>query len=192
MAGYAEYLKALLEPLKVYDLSDGTINESELWALGAGLDGVAGALEFAEREGLTATAEDAGLSRREALFARKPVAVTVEARRTAINALMAIDGDSLTPDAINRAISGCGIRAKALEMGEGHIRVIFPQVAGEPPEFEQIRDIILDIIPCHLEVEFYFRYLTWAECEAAGMTWASIEAAEHTWESFELAVPDEE
>jgi len=192
MAGYAEFLKALLEPLKVYDLSGGTINESELWALGMGLDGVAGALGFAEREGLTATAEDVGLSRREALFARKPVAVTAAARRAAINALMSIDGDSLTPEAVNRAISGCGIKAKAIEMGDGHIRVIFPQVAGEPPEFEQIRDIILDIIPCHLETEFYFRYLTWAECEAAKMTWASVEAAGHTWESFELAIPDEE
>lgn len=192
MAGYVEYLKALLDPLKVYDLSDGTINESELWALGAGLDGVSDALEYAEREALTATAEDEGLSRREALFARKPVAVTVAARRAAINALMSIDGDSLTPEAINRAIVGCGIKAEALEMGDGHIRIIFPGVAGEPAEFEQVRDIILDIIPCHLETEFYFRYLTWAECEAAEMTWASIEAAEHTWESFQLAVPDEE
>jgi len=192
MAGYGSFLKTLLEPLKVYDLSDGTINESELWALGMGLDGVARALETAEREALTATAEDQGLSRREALFARKPVAVTVEARRAAINALMSIDGDSLTPEAINRAISGCGIRAEALEMGDGHIRIIFPGVAGKPAEFEQIRDIILDIIPCHLETEFYFRYLTWAECEAAKMTWASVEAAGHTWESFELAVPEEE
>lgn len=51
-------------------------------------------------------------------------------------------------------------------MGGGQLRVIFPEVAGEPEDFDQIRKIILDILPCHLEVEFYFRYLTWAECEA--------------------------
>ena len=76
-------------------------------------------------------------------------------------------------------------------MGDGHLRVTFPQTAGIPAEFDQIQPIILDILPCHLEVEFYFRYLTWAECEAAGMTWASVEAAGHTWASFELAVPPE-
>ena len=109
----------------------------------------------------------------------------------AIAALLQIDGDSLTPQAIDRTIRGCGIRAKALEIDTGHLRVIFPEVAGVPDEFDQIQKIILDILPCHLEVEFYFRYLTWEECEQAQMTWASVEAANHTWESFELAVPPE-
>lgn len=61
-----------------------------------------------------------------------------------------------------------------------------------PAEFDQIRKIILDILPCHLEVEFYFRYLTWAGCEAAEYTWDEVETAQHTWESFQLAVPPEE
>ena len=74
------------------------------------------------------------------------------------------------------------------DLETGYVRVIFPNVAGVPPEFEQIQGIILDILPCHLEVEFYFRYQTWEECEAFGWTWAQVEAAEHTWYSFELAV----
>ena len=101
------------------------------------------------------------------------------------------DGDSLTPAAINRTLGGCGIRARAVEMGGGKLRVIFPEVAGVPAEFDQIQRIILDILPCHLEAEFYFRYLTWRECERAGYTWEIIEAAEHTWKSFQLAVPPE-
>ena len=56
----------------------------------------------------------------------------------------------------------------------------------------QVESIILDIIPCHLLVEFYFRYLTWLECEAQKFTWQSVEDAHHTWESFEKAVPKEE
>jgi len=189
---YETYLKALLAPLAVYDLTDGTANECGLYALGAGLDAVSGQIETAEREALTVTAEDEGLTRREALFARKPAAPTTALRRKALAALFQIDGDSLTLDAINRTISGCGIRARALEMPEaGHIRVIFPDVAGEPDGFAQIQKIVLDIIPCHLETEFYFRYLTWAECERQAFTWAAIEAAEHTWASFQLAVPSE-
>lgn len=191
MSVYEQYLQALLAPLGVYDLSEGSISGSAVYAAGTGLDQVNEQLEITERESLTATAEGEGLDRREALFARKPAAVTPEERRLAIAALLQIDGDSLTPEAIDRTIRGCGIRAKALEIDTGHLRVIFPEVAGIPEEFDQIQKIILDILPCHLEVEFYFRYLTWAECEQAEMTWASVEAAGHTWESFELAVPPE-
>lgn len=188
---YEEYLRNLLEPLGVYDLRTGTVNLAELHALGQGLDAVSGQLEYTEREALAATAEDQGLSRRESLFRRRPAAFTPAERRAAIAALLQIDGDSLTPGAINRTMGGCGVKARALEMGDGKLRVIFPEVAGVPPEFEQIRAIILEILPCHLEVEFYFRYLTWAECEQAEYTWADVEAAEHTWESFQLAVPPE-
>ena len=177
---YESYLTNLLRPLGVYDLRAGSVNGAEL-----------SALETAEREALTATAEDQGLTRREALFARRPAASTPEERRAAIAALLQIDGDSLTPAAINHTLGGCGIRARALEMGGGKLRVMFPEVAGVPEGFAQMEKIILDILPCHLEVEFYFRYLTWAECEAAGYTWALVEAAGHTWESFQLAVPPE-
>ena len=61
---------------------------------------------------------------------------------------------------------------------------------GVPEEFREIENIVLDILPCHLEVEFYFRYLTWQECESLSMTWMGVEADLHTWESFELAVPE--
>lgn len=186
---YETYLRALLEPLGVYDLTEGTINRAELAAMGRGMDAVSGRLEVVEREAVTATAEDEGLRRREALFLRRPAAVTPEERRGAIQALLRIDGDSLTPGAINLTLQGCGIKAWALEMGEGHLRVVFPEVAGIPAEFEQIRSIILEILPCHLEVEFYFRYLTWEECERAAYTWLAVEAVEYTWESFQLAVP---
>ena len=189
---YESYLRALLEPLGVYDLREGTINRAELAALGQGMDAVSQRLELVEREALTATAEAQGLARREALFWRRPAAVTPEERRGAIAALLQIAGDSLTPSASDLTLRGCGVKARALERGEGRLRVVFPEVAGVPAEFAQIQRIILEILPCHLEVEFYFRYLTWEECERAGYTWADVEAEAHTWESFQLAVPDME
>ena len=189
---YEEYLRALLAPLGVYDLGEGTINGAELHALGEGLDGISRKLENVERESLTATAEGEGLTRRETLFARRNAAVTAEARRAAIAALLQIDGDSLTPADINRTMHGCGLKARAVEMGNGKLRIIFPEVVGVPEEFEQIRSIILDILPCHLETEFFFRYLTWEECHRVGFTWQMVEDAGHTWESFQVAIPPEE
>ncbi|WP_417044018.1 hypothetical protein [Dysosmobacter sp.] len=189
---YAQYLIRLLAPLGIYDLREQSASGAAVYALGSELDAASGTLDYAEREGNTATAQGEGLDRRESLFARRPAAVTAEDRRAAIAALLQIDGDSLTPSAIDATLRGCGIKARAIEMGGQNVRVIFPEVAGVPPEFEQIQKIILDILPCHLGVEFYFRYLTWAECERAGYTWAEVEAAEHTWETFQLAVPPEE
>lgn len=188
MGAYGNYLRNLLAPLGVYDLSAASLSGSELDAMGTGLDGASDELGWVERESILATAEDEGLTRWERLFARRPANYGTALRRAAIAALLRISGDSFTLQDINSAISGCGIKAEALEMGEGHIRVIFPDVAGVPEGFEQMEGIILDIIPCHLATEFYFRYLTWAECEAAGYTWAMVHAAGHTWHTFELAV----
>ena len=189
---YELYLRRLLEPLGVYDMEAGTINGAELHALGLGFDRIDSLLEFAEQESLTATAEDIGLRRREELFARRPAAVKPAERRAAIAALLQIDGDSLTPAAINSTLRGCGIRAKAIEMDKGHLRVVFPDVGGVPEEFDRVSGIILDILPCHLEVEFYFFYLTWEACEERGYTWAAVEAEGFSWDEFQLGMKNEE
>lgn len=183
---YAEYLKQLLSPLGVYDLNAGTFNEAELYALGAQLDRVANQLEHAEREALLATAEQEGLARREALLPGGSAAQTVLDRRSAIRALLQIDGDSLTPEAIDRAILGCGLPARAIEVDTGHLQVVFPGISGPPEGFKMIEKLILEILPCHLEVEFYFRYVTWAELEAQDVTWEWTEDNVHTWVSFEM------
>lgn len=187
--GYGEYLRNLLRPLAVYDLSPGSLSGSELDALGAGLDALSDRMDYVEQESALATAEGEGLQRREALFARTPVHYSTDLRRQAIAALLRIGGDCFTLSDINNSISGCGIKAQAQEKDQfGYIRIVFPDVVGIPDGFEQIRDIILDIVPCHLDVEFYFRYLTWAECEAFQYTWAVIHQRQYTWHGFELAV----
>ncbi len=186
---YGEHLRNLLRPLGIYDLAPGSLSGSELDALGCGLDSLSERMDYVERESALATAEGEGLRRRETLFARTPVHYSTALRRQAISALLRIGGDCFTLSDINNTISGCGIKALALEKERfGYIRVIFPDVAGIPEGFEQIRGIILDIIPCHLDVEFYFRYLTWQECEAFQYTWTIIHEREYTWYGFELAV----
>ena len=179
---YYDYLCALLEPMRIYRTERGSISGSELYAAGEALDGALARMDYAERE---------GLARREKLFSRCPVHVSTALRREAIAALARISADSFTLDAINSTLGGCGIRAIAEETEKkGTVKVWFPNTVGVPEEFPQVERIILDIIPCHLLVEFYFRYLTWRECEAQKLTWAEVEAANHTWESFEKAVAD--
>ena len=188
---YEEYLRALLSPLGVYRLDRDSLSGAELHALGTELDAISSRLDMVERECLTATAEDEGLRRREALFLRRPASTTLKERRAAIEALFQIDGDSLTPEAINRTISGCGIRARAVETGPNRVLVEFPDTAGAPQDFDQIEKIIMDILPCHLDVEFHLRYLTWEICHRMAYTWAFVEEQHYNWRNFQLAVPPE-
>ena len=108
MAAYGNYLRALLAPLGVYDLSAESLSGSELDAMGAGLDDVSDQLAWTERESILSTAEDEGLPLREDLFARRPANYGTALRRAAIAALLRISGDSFTLQDINSAISGCG------------------------------------------------------------------------------------
>ncbi len=187
--GYGTFLRNLLGPLGVYDLSRESLSGSELDALGLGLDEISEKLDYVERESALTTAQGEGLDRLEALFAKAPVNYSLPLRRQAIAALLRIGEGDFTLSAINDTITGCGINAVAQEKDRfGYLRVIFPDVVGIPDGFEQIREIILDIIPCHLEVEFYFRYLTWAECHALGYTWDTVHQRRWTWTAFQMAV----
>ena len=91
---YYDYLCRLLEPMRVYRTERGTLSGGELYAAGAVLDEVDGAMEYAEQEGVLQTAEGEGLARREKLFSRCPVSVSTALRREAIAALARINADS--------------------------------------------------------------------------------------------------
>ena len=186
---YAQYLKELLTPLRVYDLGD-TANSGELEAEGAALDQMGETLEEVQREMLVSTATGRGLETIESLLARRPVAPTLEARRAALAALLRIGGDSFTLTAINDNLKGCGINAVAIETGTpGRVQVRFPDVPGIPDGFEEMREIIESILPAHLGIEYVYWYVTWAMMEKQFKTWGDIEdISPITWEDLEKKV----
>lgn len=189
---YGAYLRELLRPLRIYGL-EGTANGGELEAQGKALDGVEAAMEEVQREMLICTAEGRGLEAVEALLARKPVAASLERRRAALAALLRIGGDSFTLAAINDTISGCGVNARVEETDQaGTVEVSFPQVPGIPPNFEEIRVIIEDIIPAHLIIRYHYWYLTWQQLEQKFSCWQDIEDLNLTWYGLETYVDPED
>lgn len=184
---YAQYLRELLLPLGVYDL-DAPFNGGELDAAGLALDGAEAGLEEVVRESSLVTAESWGLEQVARLFARRPVADSPRALAQALAALMRIGGDSFTLSAINDTIAGCGVPAVVTESGVGKVRVTFPGVAGIPPSFEERKRIIEEILPAHVEIEYWFWYLTWAELESKFSCWQEIEDRNLTWEGLETCV----
>jgi len=184
-AKVVDYLVELLRPLGVYDLRAGTINRGELAAYGAALDGAVGELEHTAREMHLATAEDLGLERVEALLPYRPVCSTAEQRREALAALLRISGDSFTLEAVNDTLKGCGLNARAEETGRpNYVKVYFPDVAGIPEGFDQLRAIIEEILPSQLDITYMFWYNTWAmvarrhptfgDAAAAGLSWYGL------------------
>ena len=157
---YAEALKGLLRPLGVYQLERG-FGAGELVGAGTALDGCGAALDRVEREMLLTTAQDTGLEAVEELLVRRPVTTSLERRRAALAALLRIGGE-----------------------------VRFPDVPGIPDGFEELRQIIEDILPCHLEIEYVFWYVTWERLERLFNTWGDIEAGDYTWETLETLVRD--
>ncbi|MBS6366121.1 MAG: DUF2313 domain-containing protein [Clostridiales bacterium] len=178
--GYATYLRELLKPLGVYELSASSFSGGELEALGAGLDENWQTAQLQQRESVVMTAEDTGLEAYESLFRNRPAATGVEARRAAIAALLQIGDDSFTLAALTRCLAGCGAAVAVTETGTpGTVTVSFPDLLGQPPQWETVQTIIEDILPCHLQINYQFRYRTWGDLLQMGLTWA--QAAELSW-----------
>ena len=184
---HARYLRELLRPLGVYDLS-APFNGGELDAQGEALDRIMVWLEEIQRETSLTTAESWGLENIAGLFTRRPVASEPRKLAAALAALLRIGGDSFTLAAINDTISGCGVPAVVKETGTGRVSVSFPGVAGEPANFEELKKIIEDILPTHLGIEYDFWYLTWSELEAHFQSWKEIEDLDLSWKGLETCV----
>lgn len=184
----AQRMWGLLAPLGPYR-RQGVYTAGELAGEGEALDGVAAALEELEQEAMLDTAESYGLEELEELLVHRPVAETAKDRRSALSALLRIGGDSFTLAAINDNLRGCGLNVKVRETGEpGAVEVFFPDVPGIPDGFEQLKKIIEDILPCHLQVNYVYWYITWQMMEERFPTWGDIEAGGYTWGELEKLV----
>ena len=75
----------------------------------------------------------------------------------ALAALLRVGNGSFTPAAVNDTLAGCGVAAVAEETGDPlHLVVRFPDLTEEPADFDRLRGIVEDILPCHLLVEYRF------------------------------------
>ena len=185
---HEERLQALLRPLGPYR-NQGVYTAGELSAAGEALDAVETAIDTLEREAMLDTAQGEGLEALESLLTHRPVAQKAADRRAALAALLRIGGDSFTLKVINDNLRGCGLNAKVRETEEpGVVEVTFPDVPGIPEGFQQLRTIIEEILPCHLQVNYVYWYITWQMVEDRFPTWGDLEAGGYTWDQLERLV----
>ena len=183
----AQYLKELLRPLGVYDLS-APFNGGELESAGAALDEAQDCLEEIARESSLSTAAGWGLEAVANLLEWRPVAEGAAAMGEALAALLRIGSDSFTLRAMNDTLSGCGIPAQAEESDVGAVAVSFPGVGGVPAEFEELKKRVEAILPAHVAIDYKFRYLLWQELEQSFPTWQELEASGFSWSELETYI----
>jgi len=182
---YAAELKELLRPTGLYAVDRG-LCAAELDSIGGELDDIWKTLETAETESNPNTAEGTGLKAWDELLPFVPSSKKLTDHRRAICALLRIDGMSFTRAAINDTLAGCGIRAVAEETATPMtVKVSFPADRGVPENFEELRQRIEQILPCHLAVEYGFIYVTWAELERIFASWTALETEKLSWTALE-------
>ena len=173
---YADYLRELLRPLGVYDLSPASTSGAEAEALGAALDDFFAFAAEQSKQMLLSTAGDEGLSRLEALFPFPPCGGDIAARRSALAAFLLVNGDSFTPSALDFCLAACGTACRTDELdGAGTVGISFPNVMGEPENLAAKKRVIESILPCHLTPIYRLVWCTWQQLEAQNFTFAALE-----------------
>ena len=183
---YASYLRSLLRPLGIYDLSPTSFSGAELEALGAAADQLSAALDLLELETNAATAGDDGLARFESLFSIAHTPSQPDARRLAVAGLMLIQPGAFTLESIEKTLSACGLEVSVRESGNETIEINFPGVPGIPEDFDRVQSVIEGIIPCHLETVYDFNYIRWDTFELKFSTFNEFDSLVSSWDALEL------
>lgn len=69
------------------------------------------------------------------------------------------------------------------------IKVTFVGKLGIPPNLDDIKNVLRDIIPAHLAIQFEFTYMSWSDLTSYALTWADVDELALTWEAFEKYKP---
>lgn len=177
-------LRQLLEPLGVYRW-EGSFQWGELTSEGKALDAVAGVLGDLQADMHLQTAGAETLAQWQALMACYNASRTLPDQRASLAALLRVGEDSFTLAAANDALQGCGIPALVEETDDPlKLKVTFPSTGGVPAHFDQMRETVEGLLPCHLKVEFQFTRLDWNQLAVQYPTWDDLEAVE-CWKDFE-------
>lgn len=186
--GYAEYLRNLLHPLRVYDLRPESFSGAELESIGAQLDAAATERAGQLEQALIPTAGEEGLRQWEQLMHFAPASATVEQRRRALAALLAISWDGFTPEALAAAVLGCGVDCTITETGCcAPLEIRFPGRYGRPQPWAQARQILESLLPAHLEAIYIFRWISWQQTHEKKLTWGQVSRKNwYEWMSNQL------
>lgn len=187
---YYEYLRKTLEPLKLYELSTG-VGAEELRVIGGQLDELFEEVELLSRESLVATAESFGLDEYRELVSKIQTGASAVSARNTLMALLRIRQGYFTPVALMDTVGGCGLPACVEETGVANVvEVSFPTIRGVPADFDSLQRRVEEILPCHLDIQYRFIYITWRDYQQLFSSWREAQSCCDSWRAFQSYVPE--
>ncbi len=180
-------LQNLLAPLGLYR-SHAPFSGAEVKMAARALDALFDGVSDLEQEAFPDSCSSWGLTQWETLLFGRAQSGDVASRRQALRALLNISGDGLTVDSLNEALYGSGTWAQVSETAPDVVTVSFPGQPGVPDEFERKRELIEEILPCHLEVRYRYWYMSWILFEASFPTMQTLDDSGLSWRRLEMMV----
>lgn len=150
MTGYFDYLKSMLQPLRVYRF-DGTYVGVELQSLANALDGAAETIRQ-RQENVTdpGTGGEALDGYRQMMPLLDGDASEQQCRRF-IRAVLQMPGKVLSKRVINDLLGELGVNAVVREGSEPFTAEV---VLGENEDTDRAKQILETVLPCHLNVVY--------------------------------------
>lgn len=66
------------------------------------------------------------------------------------------------------------------------ITIRFVDTTGVPPNIEDLKKAVREVIPAHLEVVYEYNYLIWAELDGLSLIWTDLDDLRLTWDELEV------
>lgn len=109
----------------------------------------------------------------------------LDERRSAIKSRLRGVGTVTSELLKNVARSFVGGEINVTEVpAEYKIVIEFIDDFGVPSNIDVLKQVISEIVPAHLAVEYEYRYMTWSELDALGYTWSELDAKGLTFEAL--------
>ena len=179
-------LKAVLEPISIYDIKQSSIIYAELSAYSEGLDLLKNELSIAERECFISTAQTYGLLLREHLMGVLKSTLPVEYRREMLLHYVGVSEKSFTKASIEKALVSCGVVATISEYpSEYKIYINCVKTLDTTLTQEQIKNEAYKYLPPYLEAVFDFRKFNWNIIDSKSMTFEQMDSKNMMWSDIE-------
>lgn len=179
-------IKQKLRPLGLYNLSDNSLINAELSAYSAVLDEIETQLEEIEKERFVATAEGYGLSMRERTFGTEKNDKTAQSRRNILLHRFSINPDDFNRSSIEKAMKNAGITGYLLESpGKNTVYINCLELDDPFADKNEIKSMIEEFIPAHLECKFDFRNLQWNVIDSKNNTFNTLDGKNLTWDEID-------
>lgn len=171
-----------LEPLGIYNISEGTNIFAELSAYAEALDRHRDNMDTVLRECFISTSESYGLEIREKVFGQLRGSYTDSKRREMLSLRWGLGDGDYTRAGLDRFMASLGVESYSLQELYGTYTIVVTiSNTFTDAEAKWIEIQIKQFMPAHLTVNVYYGGPTFSEIDADNLTFSAFDNQNRTW-----------